>query len=509
MSAFGPKVILRHCDEYDPDRIRTIIGQGLDELGLRPTGRVLVKPNLVIALPGLFDHAFTRPELLDGLLGALKERADEGIEEIAVGERCGITMPTRLAYEGAGYPRVEAKHNVKRYFFDEVTQVPVRLGHPDRLRDIIYAPEPVVKADFFVNVPKFKAHPWTTVTFGAKNYIGLQDDRHRLIDHDHRLDEKIADLQELVQPKFLCVDAIIAGHERMMTPPPFPLNLIIMGNNQPALDAVCCQILGLDPREIPHIRLCADRGYGPIDLGAIELSGDVSLSEARQRAQGFKVGLTRVEDYFEDSPITALAGPPPEPEHSDYCWGGCPGAIEEAVEIIRQIQPDAYDSMRPMTLVFGAYDGPIEPRDGEKVVFMGDCCRWKGRLGGTEVTIPSCYVDRQRINPCNARMTDIFVKMWGVYRAIFAARGEPYLRITGCPVSVAEQVLVMATLGRTQNPYFAPATVFPFLRGWLAWRWARIERWLLGKPYQADRLPVPAKATGQLEAAGQSTDQDS
>jgi P4 family phage/plasmid primase-like protien len=44
----------------------------------------------------------------------------------------------------------------------------------------------VARADFFVNCPKFKAHPWTTVTFSIKAYIGLQDDRHRLIDHDHR-----------------------------------------------------------------------------------------------------------------------------------------------------------------------------------------------------------------------------------------------------------------------------------------------------------------------------------
>ena len=32
---------------------------------------------------------------------------------------------------------------------------------------------------FLVNCPKFKAHPLTTVTFGCKNYIGLQDDAHR------------------------------------------------------------------------------------------------------------------------------------------------------------------------------------------------------------------------------------------------------------------------------------------------------------------------------------------
>ena len=43
-------------------------------------------------------------------------------------------------------------------------------------------------------MPKFKAHPWTTVTFSMKNYIGIQDDRHRLIDHDQKLNEKVADL---------------------------------------------------------------------------------------------------------------------------------------------------------------------------------------------------------------------------------------------------------------------------------------------------------------------------
>ncbi|MBW2459955.1 MAG: DUF362 domain-containing protein, partial [Deltaproteobacteria bacterium] len=95
MSSTRPKVILRHCDEYDADRIRTIVCDGLRELDLRPTGRVLVTPNLVIALEGMFDHAFTRRELLDGLLGAIIERADEGLREVAVGERCGITMPTR------------------------------------------------------------------------------------------------------------------------------------------------------------------------------------------------------------------------------------------------------------------------------------------------------------------------------------------------------------------------------------------------------------------------------
>src|SRR5271166_704433 len=57
----APRVIIRHCDAYDVDRIRAIVRDGLRELGLVPKGRTLVKPNLVAA-GEQFPHAFTRPE---------------------------------------------------------------------------------------------------------------------------------------------------------------------------------------------------------------------------------------------------------------------------------------------------------------------------------------------------------------------------------------------------------------------------------------------------------------
>ena len=162
-----------------------------------------------------------------------------------------------------------------------------------------------------MNVPKFKAHPWTTVTFSMKNYIGIQDDRHRLIDHDHELNRKVADLQSIIQPQFIAIDAITAGEGRMLPPTPFPLGMIIMGNSQVAFDAVCCSIIGLDPMSVDHIRLAAEHGFGTTDISNVKISGDVSLDEAKARAKGFKVGLVRVEKYFEGTNITAYAGPPP------------------------------------------------------------------------------------------------------------------------------------------------------------------------------------------------------
>src|SRR2546428_9045221 len=97
-----PKVILRSCRDYDPEKIRQIIREGLDELGWKPFGRTLVKPNLVAAGP-MFPYAFTRPEFGEGVLRALRDVGGPSMKELAVGERCGITVPSRVAFRESGW----------------------------------------------------------------------------------------------------------------------------------------------------------------------------------------------------------------------------------------------------------------------------------------------------------------------------------------------------------------------------------------------------------------------
>src|SRR5580658_9724312 len=483
-NASEPHVIIRHCDAYYSDRIRAILREGRQEMKIVPKGRTLVKPNLVCA-GEMFPHAHTRAEFGEGLLLALQDVGSDTMTELAVGERCGITIPTRYVFKHSGWDAAISRvEGVKRYPFEEVPQVEIRYTHEKRLRDYVFTPEPVAKADFFVNAPKFKAHPWTTVTFSMKNYIGIQDDRHRLIDHDHRLNEKIADLQYIIQPNFIAIDAIIAGEGRMLTPKPFDLGLIIMGNNQVAFDAVCCAIIGLDPRTIDHIRMASERGFGTMDLDKIKITGDVSLTQAKERARGFDVGLIRVEKYFEGTAITAYAGPPPKNEHTDYCWGGCPGAIEEAIEILRTYDAECDKKMPRMHIVFGAYDGPIDAKPGEKVVFIGDCATWKGKIGDKLVSIENLYKDRSTKDPYNAPTNDIYAKIKDVTFALAGTRKDPYVRLEGCPVSVAEQIFALVSLGGAKNPYLDPAEAVRFNEAYLGWRSSVAMKRLKGEKYQ-------------------------
>jgi uncharacterized protein (DUF362 family) len=481
-----PTVILRHCGEYDAKLIQGLVTEGLDHFGLRPFGRTLIKPN-VVAAGARFPHAYTRPEFVEGVARALRERARPDLQEIAVGERSGITMPTRFTFEAAGYNAMAKRvPGLRLYRFDEERQVEVPLYHPARLRDSFFTPEPVAKADFFVNCPKFKAHPWTTVTFSMKNYIGIQDDRHRLIDHDHKLDEKVADLQYIVQPQFIAIDGIIAGEGRMLTPIPFDLKLVAMGDNQVAFDAVCCHVIGLDPLSVPHIRLAYERGFGPVDLGEIDIVGDLSLDDAKRRAHGFRVGLVRVEEYFKGSNIVAHAGPPPS-DTVDYCWGGCPGAMEEAIEIMRLFDAGTDAKMPRTHIVFGAYEGEIDAKPGERVVFIGDCATYAGKVNGQEVTQISKYVDRGKKDPNRATDEDIFAKIAKTNYRMWQSRKDDVFRMSGCPVSVAEQVLLLVKLGQLKNPYFDPSQAWAFTNAYFGKKTHDAVQRILGVSYQTAR----------------------
>ncbi len=457
------QVVLRRCAQYEVSRIAGIIQEGMADLGVRPTGRTMVKPNCVIAHPRYYAHAFTRPEFLDGLLTAIKAR-DGGITELSVGERCGITIPTRYAFAEAGYRPVLRRHGVRPYYFDEMPQVERALRHPEALRSYIYVPEAVDKCDFLVNAPKFKAHPWTKVTFALKNYIGIQDDNHRLIDHDHELHTKVVDLQEVISPGFIAIDGIVAGEKTMLTPTPFPLGLVVMGVNPVAVDAVCCRILGLDPLEVDHIRIAHERGLGPVDFDQIAVSGDVTVEGARELSRGFQLSLDRVEQIFngDKSGLETYAGPPPEMEKADYCWGGCPGALYEAIQVIQALQPGVYQEVRPFHLVFGAYEGEIPVKGEERVLFMGDCTKYSGEICGERVEIPSVYRHRDTLDPHHAKSGDLVTKIVGYVAQRLRVGRKRVIRVKGCPVSVAENIFWIADLGRTKIPYLAPDIVFKF-----------------------------------------------
>jgi len=168
-------------------------------------------------------------------------------------------------------------------------------------------------------------------------------------------------------------------------------------------------------------------------------------------------------------------------ESCDYCWGGCPGALEEAIEILRRFDNTTDRRMPPLHIVFGAYKSPIDAKPGEKVIFMGDCTEWQGKIGGQAVVINKLPSKRAKLDSYYAVHADIFGKMEAVSFKLLQARKRKYLRLTGYPVGVAEQVLLLSYISGAKNPYFDARIAFDFSKYYLGFRVALVRRM---RPYQ-------------------------
>ena len=92
-------------------------------------------------------------------------------------------------------------------------------------------------------------------------------------------------------------------------------------------------------------------------------------------------------------------------------------------------------------------------------------------------------------DPTQAKGEDIFLKMWGTRRSLRALKKSNHMRIGGCPVSVAEQVLMVVNLAGLKNPYMDPGEIYPFMSAYLSSHTRNTIKRILGQPYNRS---VPA-----------------
>jgi len=124
-----------------------------------------------------------------------------------------------------------------------------------------------------------------------------------------------------------------------------------------------------------------------------------------------------------------------------------------------------------MHVVFGNYDGPIDAKPGEKVIFIGDCATWKGTINDRPIEIKNIYKERSTLDPHTARHEDIFAKLASAKQKL----AGDVVRLEGCPVSVAEQVLALVSVSPgVKNPYLDRSNMLTFARAYLGWK-ARVS----------------------------------
>lgn len=388
-----PRVILRRCESYDVARIGNIIRESIDQLELDVRGKVFVKPNIVTANRRYIHHSFTHPAVTEAMIQVLN---DQPVDDICIGESGAYGIPSRLFFRESGYADLARRLGVRLIDLNEHAMDTVSLQKGVRHKQMRLS-RFIRNADFKVWMPKLKYHIMASITQALKLNIGILSHKERMRYHDYRIHEKIVDMLEPGYPDLVVSDAIDITYGFESAPYPVHLGLLLFADHPLAADAVAATIMGYDPHEVTHLQIAADRGYGSLDLGDYDISGDADIEALRNVPKG----QTRLFQFLDelDTPMEFYAGTAPGTD--TICDGGCECALKGCLGTIEKRTPGALQSAKKGALVTGIYKGDVIMPDGP-VILIGDCTRVEGKLVAAKV---------HRTKGCPMGARDLFLKV--------------------------------------------------------------------------------------------------
>ena len=274
-----PRVsIVRIGEEEDVDAtVRKALGLVGGLNGIIAKGdTVLIKPNAKnTAAQGLGVNTDLR--VIEAVLNLVQEQRPR---RTVIAE--GAAYPsgnwdTMRAFKTAGITELAQRKNVE--VCDLNTTEPATIEIPAGIAlETFTTGKIVLEADVIINVPVIKTHSETLASICLKNLaLGIAQKWEKKVLHRAGLHASIADVYANIKPHFNVVDALVGVEGNGPNVPkgrPKPLGIILAGGDGLAVDAVGCRIMGIDPHEVMHLRLTAERGLGTIDLEEIEVLGE-------------------------------------------------------------------------------------------------------------------------------------------------------------------------------------------------------------------------------------------
>lgn len=396
-------VIVKQCEAYDREVIERIISDGMRILDYNPSGKVFVKPNVVIAYKTdlLGNNAYTHPALVGSCLTAVSKV--KGVARIDLGENSAVGNSTRLCFKHAGYydeikaVQKQAGCPVNIFCMDEALRQPVFIGGV--VHDNLRISRCMAVADTKVYLPKLKCHCVSNMTGTVKLNIGICSDDERAIRHDFMLNEKIVDLLSVGWPDFIVMDAIDVGVGNEAFPDKRKLGLILMGRNPIAVDLVAARLLGFGIHDIPYLKLAVERGYTPSSLDEVRIEGDLdsldAIDEQAKRIMPYNDEYSRWQDIDKElkrlnSPIRFFWGSYKN-GGQDKCLTGCVMGIKMFLALLEQYAgPEAFSRAYPVVIVIGKCPEKIDAR-GAEAFLIGSCAEADIVNAGKIIRIDKCF----------------------------------------------------------------------------------------------------------------------
>jgi uncharacterized protein (DUF362 family) len=158
-------------------------------------------------------------------------------------------------------------------------------------------PKTILKADYFVNLPKIKTEGHVTVTLSIKNLFGIPQRRKKNRLHS-TLNEILPYIAGVVKNDLIVVDGIVAmeGNGPIIGTP-VDLGVIVAGRNPVSVDAICCALMGINPNHVSHLSKSHKKGLGEIDPNAIKVIGEnwKEFSRKFEKPYSFKASIKSIK----------------------------------------------------------------------------------------------------------------------------------------------------------------------------------------------------------------------
>lgn len=270
------------CATYDETLVRGAVEASLAPLGglgrfVKAGDRVLLKLNLLSA------HAPERAVTTHPMLVKVVVQMAQALgASVAVGDSPGgVSTPAsyRALLLKTGIQQVIDDTGCEAVLFDEsAREVSSEQAHVFKQFTAVTAPS---DADVVISLPKLKTHQFAYYTGAVKLLYGYLPGLTKVEYHMHagkqiaNFAELLLDIYETFPPALNIMDAVVAMEGNGPAHgTPRPLGFILASPSATALDYVACDIIGLNPLQVPTVRCALQRGIGPGRLAEVVVHGE-------------------------------------------------------------------------------------------------------------------------------------------------------------------------------------------------------------------------------------------
>jgi uncharacterized protein (DUF362 family) len=251
---------------------------------IKPGQKVFLKPNCFANVPPT-SYASLDPRVMEALCRAIKQAVPNCFLMMGDSPSLGKILGTsRQALDQTGLAAAARRGGADEVVYldeTELLEVAVPAGKAIKRARVFKV---LAEADVLINVPKMKTHIEGYVTMALKNWNGVIvwdgsapfGSYPSAMEGSHRSDlgQKLVDLHKALPAHLTLLDGIIGMEgQGPHAGSRVDMNCIIASRDPVAVDAVACTAIGIDPFEIPAVRIAHHEGIGTARLDEIEVVG--------------------------------------------------------------------------------------------------------------------------------------------------------------------------------------------------------------------------------------------